>query len=247
MGDLQKMLKPCTFHGKGTFLAFWPHFSWFSFASTAAFLHPNKQKIQFSLVSTKRKTVANVFCGILPAVTQRKQNLSKLLCDSNSPTELILELPVLLQQHAHKCPHFLHQKTHHPRDPTREIRGFLLRHTFFCFPEWSRTTDEFCSKGTLPRTKDYQTINFTPLFCFQHVHIVVQFKFRRDAGKVFVQRQQRVDSSCFFLARQFFFSMATEKRKRWKRRKERKRERNMQPISPLPRERCPHEPFLPEQ
>ena len=81
----------------------------------------------------------------------------------------------------------------------------------------------------IPRTKDYQTINVTPLFCFRHIHFVSRScQFCRDAWKFFVQRQQSVDS---------FFSMATAKKER----KGKKRKKDATDFTAAKRKMLPHD------
>ena len=134
MGDLQKVLKPRTFHGKGTVLAFWASFQLIFSCIDGCLLAPKQtKKYSFLWVSTK-KWHQRFFVGFYQVWHKgSKISPTKLLCDSNSPTELILELPVLLQQHAHKCPHFFIKRLPTPATRGVKFKFFFASPLYCCF------------------------------------------------------------------------------------------------------------------
>ena len=241
MGDLQKVLKPRTFDGKDTVLAFWASFQLVFSCIDGCLLAPKQtKKYSFLWVSTK-KWHQRCFVGFYQVWHKgSKISPTKLLCDSNSPTELILELPVLLQQHAHKCPHFFIKRLPTPATRGVKFKFFFASPLYCCFFCVSLSEavplPNFVRKGHTSNKRLSNDKCYPTLLLPTHSLRLAQLSVLPGCLEIFRSKAAK----CW----QFFFPWQPQKKER----KERK-ERKMQPISLLPRERCSpwSNLFLPKQ
>ena len=139
------------------FWPFGPHFSWFSVASTAAFLHQNKPKSTVFFGCRPKKCHQRFFWDFTSSDTKEAKSLQPNCSATVTVPPNLFWICLWCYNNTHTSVRIFSSKDSPPPRSEAWNSSFfcftLVVLFFLCFLDWSRTTAEFCSKGTYLKQK----------------------------------------------------------------------------------------------